>query len=128
MPAYGIPSYMISLSPGDSLDVIVTTDAIQGAGVIATSRAVALKQSPGGNTTPFSVNIRFSGAPGAFTWDVECADIDVDGAYSKQGSITTVNGVNANYADFPNVNARFVRIRNTTPPANAVTGIVTVKR
>ena len=47
----------------------------------------------------FSVEIQFSGAPGAFEFDIMGADIDASGNYVKLGSITTVNASNVGRFD-----------------------------
>lgn len=139
MPAYvqstaNLP--ITALYPGSQVDVFsaeaVTTNEL--------SQALALSNYPNPGTNALSVDIVFSGAPGAFEFDVVFAAKDVAANYAlplatvtptttwkiTQADLDPVN--NAVHVDLPYVNSRFVALRVATQPANSVTVTATIKR
>jgi hypothetical protein len=133
-----LPSYLQStaqlpiscLYPGGSVDVFsaeaVTTNE--------RSQALALSNYPQGGGTQLSLDIVFSGAPGAFTFNVTFAAKDVAADYAMPDityQITAVNldpNNNAVHFDVPYSNARFVSLFVASAPANPVTLTATFKR
>jgi hypothetical protein len=115
MPIYENVALPYSLSPGESNTPIVSTDNVQG-GLPFKSERVALLR--GNNTTPqhLSAELQFSATPGAYTWQVETADTDIDGNYSIEGSVAS----SVPRIELSNVAANFARIRVVTL-TNAVT-------
>jgi hypothetical protein len=100
-----------------------------GNGTTAASQQLALAWALD-NTTPFSVDAKFSGAPGAFEVDVQVAAVDADTNYQTiaSGNITSVDATNNTFhVDCSQVHARFVRLlmRSRT---NAVSITATITR
>lgn len=94
-----------------------------GSGGASASQAVALPDTSFTKLRPFSVDTKFTGAPGAFEDDIQVANEDIDANYQTilNGNITTVDAVNNTYhVDVPNNTAKFVRILCRTQNANAV--------
>lgn len=84
-----------------------------GTGTTAASQQVALQVQAGKNGTPFSVDGKFSGAPGSFELDVQVAASDVDTNYQtcSNCAITTVDSTNSTFhLDATNTTERFVRL------------------
>lgn len=139
MPPYAASSATLpisSLYPGSQIRVwnaasLTNADA---------SQALALVNWPAANNAPISVHLRFSGAPGNFTINIEFAADDIDADYAMplatETPLTTwqitqamLDPVNQTaHVDLPYVNARFVRLRAPVAPANPVTIIATIKR
>jgi hypothetical protein len=70
------------------------------------------------NTIPqhLSAELQFSAAPGAYSWQIETADTDIDANYTIEGAVTT----SLPRIELANVAANFARIRVVTL-TNAVT-------
>ena len=133
MPAYIQSSQalpILGLYPGGSWDVFsaeaVTTNE--------RSQALALSNYPQGGATPLSLDIVFSAAPGAFTFNVTFAAKDVAADYAMPDVTYQITGVNldpnnnAVHFDIPYTNARFVSLFVASAPANSVTVTATFKR
>ena len=117
MPAYGTFAAPTAIYDGDS--AIVWNNETPASGTA--SERVAI-----GSMNNLAVQLSFSAAPGAFTCDVQVADIDQPGAYSTLtgNSITTVTAGNYSYQPVM-VKANFVRLIMTTKPASdAVTATI----
>jgi len=100
-----------------------------GNGTTAASQQVALAWAYD-NTTPFSVDGQFSGAPGSFEVDVQVAAVDADTNYQtcSNCNVTTVDTTNNTFhVDCSSVHARFARLlmRSRT---NSVTITATITR
>jgi hypothetical protein len=127
MPVYGTQSIPACPYPGDS--TVVVNNELTGAGAMVTgakSERVALFNSQHGNPQYFSVEVAFSGAPGAFSIQVQTSDTDVDGDYVSEGfggaNPGLINAVNAGNAARVELlaKAKFARLLIQTQPANAV--------
>jgi hypothetical protein len=84
-----------------------------GNGTTAASQQFILLAGNNKSGMPFSVDGKFSGAPGAFEVDVQVAATDVDTNYQtvSNGNITTVDATNNTFhLDATLVTARFVRL------------------
>src|SRR5579859_1678118 len=133
MPLYQNTQPPNSLSPGDVLTVwnaeqpAIGNDASTGSASIQ----VALAPKDGGDGfTPFSVDLKFAGAPGAFEVDAQVAQLDVDGNYQTvlNGAITVVDAVHFTAHFVANVElARFARLLMKAR-ANAVNVTATIRR
>src|SRR5271154_5806284 len=86
MPIYENVALPYSIAPGESATPIVSTDNAQGALPFKSERVALLR---GNNTTPqhLSAELQFSGTPGAYTWQIETADTDIDANYSIEGTV-----------------------------------------
>jgi len=115
MPIYENVALPYSIAPGESATPIVSTDNVQGALPFKSERVALLR---GNNTTPqhLSAELQFSGPPGAYSWQVETADTDIDANYSIEGTVTT----SVPRIELSNLAANFARIRGVTL-TNAVT-------
>ena len=115
MPIYENVQLPFSIAPGETAATIVPADNVQGALPFKSER-VALTR--GLNTTPqhLSAELQFSAAPGAYTWQIETADTDIDANYTIEGTVIT----SLPRIELANVAANFARIRVVTL-TNAVT-------
>lgn len=101
-----------------------------GTGTTAASQQVVLTPTGTGDLTPFAIDGKFSGAPGAFEVDVQVAAVDADTNYQTvlNGNITTVDATNNTFHfDGTLVQTKFTRLlmRSRT---NAVSITATVSR
>jgi hypothetical protein len=114
---FAMPPY----NAGNSVDLSANSPVIvwkgetptPGNGTTAASQQVALYARPGASGTPFSVDGKFSGAPGAFEIDVQVAATDSDTNYQTiaNGNVTTVDSTNNTFhLDAVLVNAKFARL------------------
>jgi hypothetical protein len=133
MPAYKQSSASLpitALYPGSSVDVFSAEAVTTG----ERSQAVAFSNYPQGGATPQSIDIVFSGAPGAFTFNITFAAKDVAADYAMPDAsyqLTDANldpNNNSVHFDIPYSNARFGSIYVVLQPANAVTVTATWKR
>lgn len=116
--AFAVPVYNTQNPPpivgGGGVGIFWSAETpTPGTGGNAASQQFALVTNPGKSGTPFSVDGKFSGAPGAFEVDVQLAGTDADGNYQtcSNCNITTVDATNFTFhLDAVNVNARFVRL------------------
>jgi hypothetical protein len=139
MPAYKQSTALLpitALYPGASVDVFSAETVTSG----ERSQALALSNYPLGSGNPISLDLVFSGAPGAFSFNITFAAKDVAADYAvplatetplttwtvTQAMLDSVN--NAVHVDLPYVNARFVSLYVTSAPANSVTVTATLKR
>jgi hypothetical protein len=115
MPIYENIALPYSLAPGESATPILSTDNVQGALPFKSERVALLR---GNNTTPqhLSAELQFSATPGAYTWQLETADTDIDGNYFIEGSLAS----SVPRIEVSNIAANFARIRVVTL-TNAVT-------
>jgi len=109
MPVYENIALPYSIAPGESATPIVSTDNVQGALPFKSERVALLR---GLNTVAqhLSAELQFSGTPGAYTWQIETADTDVDANYSIEGTVTT----STPRIELANIAANFARIRVVT--------------
>lgn len=92
---------------------VATETPTPGNGGASASQQFALMAEVTKNGTPFSVDGKFTGAPGAFEVDVQVASIDSDTYYQtiSGGNITAVDATNNTFhLDGTLTNARFVRL------------------
>lgn len=102
----------VPLTPGGTVIVWNAETPTPGNGTTAASQQAALS-SIGNVNTPFSVDGHFSGAPGAFEVDVQCASNDADTDYQtiSGGNITTVDSTNNTFhLDAGQAVCRYVRL------------------
>lgn len=84
-----------------------------GTGTTAASQQVVLTPSVGGDLSPFAIDGKFSGDPGAFEVDVQAAAVDTDTNYQTVlgGNMTTVDATNNTFHfDGTQVQTKFVRL------------------
>lgn len=142
MPKYQQSSATLSLEtlyPG-AVKAVFNAEAVTTGEL---SQALALSNHPPGGLTPLGVDLFFSGAPGAFEFDVKfCPNDAALGAagYSMpaaavtptttwkitQADLDPVN--NSVHVDLPYVNANSVAIYVATQPANSVNTTAYLKR
>jgi hypothetical protein len=93
------------------------------------SIAVQLERTKSGFYYPtgFSVEISFSGAPGAFEVDVQTSDTDQDAFYSKAAATTVANTGNVARIEMVSYWALFTRV-NIPTLTNAVNVTVKITR
>lgn len=117
MPAYQIIGSIPAVYPGDS---VVCINAERPAAGTA-HQQVALSQNPNGDAIKVSVEVLFTGVPGAFEINLETSDTDVDANYVPQAAVLNgVDAANAARAEFPNIVAKFARLRTKTQSVNVV--------
>lgn len=121
------PVYNASPAIGLDSGVVVTVWSAEtptpGNGTTAASQQVALMIKNGKSGAPFSVDGKFSAAPGTFEVDVQVAASDVDTNYQtcSNCNITTVDTTNNTFhLDAVLVNAKFARLLMRTR-TNSVT-------
>ncbi len=103
----------IALDSGAVVTVWSAETPTPGNGTISASQQVALQIKNAKAGAPFSVDLKFSGAPGASEVDVQVASTDADGNYQtiSNGNITTFDSVNNTaHLDATLVTAKFVRL------------------
>lgn len=113
MPVYNTQNPPAVIGGGGAAAFWTAETPTPGTGGNSASQQFALVTNPGKSGTPFSVDGKFSGAPGAFEVDVQLAATDADGNYQtcSNCNITTVDATNFTFhLDAVNVNARFVRL------------------
>lgn len=119
MPLYKTNGPAIGAYSGDSVNV-ASAESITSA---TSSQQIALS----GPSANVALQVRFSAAPGAFSFILQNAATDVDGAYSNVGTaITSVDGTFFGSETYGNLSGPFIRVHYTTQPGNAVTATVTV--
>lgn len=86
------------------------------------TQRVALVQRADGGATKLAFQVYFSGAPGSpLSLQPETSDTDNDADFQSEGAaITTVGNNNEVRVKFPNIAARFARLRAVT-----ITNVVT---
>jgi hypothetical protein len=103
----------IALDSGAVVTVWSAETPTPGNGGISASQQVALQIKNAKSGAPFSVDGKFSAAPGTFEVDVQVAASDVDTNYQtcSNCNITTVDSVNQTFhLDAVLVNAKFARL------------------
>jgi len=123
MPAYVASNanlLMTCLNPGDKVSLWDGENPLTG------SKSMAVALSPprfGQNTKYVSIQLVFSAAPGAFTYDIEVSNTDVDADYVKSGSsitaVTSPSTVSA-FVDNIQTTAKYIRLIATLQNANSV--------
>lgn len=137
-PAYAQSSASLPITGIRRGDVPV---AVWNAEALTTGEfSQALNLAGGGNTDTAGgefvrVSIVFSGAPGAFTIEIQTSDTDTPNSYTNEpfggatpGQITTVGANNSVSVSLEPIVARFIRLYCVTQPANAVTATATIMR
>jgi hypothetical protein len=123
MPVYNATTPAPVAVTGQPINVWTNETPTPGNGTTAASQQLALSNSGQKPGTPFSVDGKFSGAPGAFEVDVQVAAVDSDTNYQtcSNCNITTVDSTNQTFhLDAVLVNAKFVRLLMRSR-ANSVT-------
>jgi hypothetical protein len=94
-PVYNA-SNSINCAPGQVITVWAAETPTPGNGTTAASQQVALTSVQSRAGSPFSVDGKFSGAPGAFEVDVQVAASDSDTSYQtcSNCNVTTVDATN----------------------------------
>ncbi len=118
------------LQPGDVFIVWNNDTPPAGTGTTAASQQVVLQPGRGDGVTPFSVDAKFSGAPGAFEVDVQVASVDTDTNYQtcSNCNITTVDATNNTFTlQVPGNMSQYVRLLMRSR-ANAVSITCRIKR
>lgn len=103
----------IALDSGVVVTVWNAETPTPGNGTISASQQVALQIKNAKSGAPFSVDGKFSGAPGTFEVDVQVAATDSDQNYQtcSNCNITSVDSVNNTFhLDAVLVNAKFARL------------------
>jgi hypothetical protein len=114
----------LSLFPGD---LAVAFSAEQPA-VPQASVEFALASKDQNYPQSLSVELQFSGAPGAFSASLQTADTDGDIFYQNEGAvISAVSANNIARAEFSSIKAKFARVMLTTR-TNAVTLTARISR
>jgi hypothetical protein len=128
-PAYNTNPSPPILGAGSSANAWTAETPTPGTGGAAASQQFALVVNPGKSGTPFAVDGKFSGAPGAFEVDVQVAGTDSDANYQtiSNGNITTVDATNNTFhLDATLVTARYVRLlMRTRTNAVSITATIT---
>jgi hypothetical protein len=128
MPAYSATAPITAIYPGDKKTVWSVEQPLTG----TTSDRVAIGGTDVSMGQPgqVSIEIKFSGAPGAFQIDAQTADTDTDAAYVSEpgSSLTTVNAGNYGRIELWPVVGKFVRLIMTTQTGNAVNATATIGR
>lgn len=103
----------INCAPGQVVNVWSAETPTPGTGGNSASQQVALQALGTRSGSPFSVDGKFSGAPGAFEVDVQVAAADSDTNYQtcSNCNITTVDATNQTFhLDAVLVNAKYARL------------------
>lgn len=111
-PVYNAQSPILC-QPGLAIAVWSAETPTPGNGTTAASQQVALYSSALRVGSPFSVDGKFSGAPGAFEVDVQVAATDSDTSYQtcSNCNVTTVDATNNTFhLDAVLVNAKYARL------------------
>ena len=129
MPVYNATTPAPVAVTGQPINVWTNETPTPGNGTTAASQQLALSNSGQKSGTAFSVDGKFSGAPGAFEVDIQVAATDSDTNYQtcSNCNITTVDSTNQTFhLDAVLVNAKFVRLlmRSRTNSVS-ITAIVT---
>ncbi len=127
-PVYNSAGQPPSIAKGTVFALFSAETPTPGTGTTAASQQVSFATAQGKVGTPFSVDGKFSGAPGAFEVDVQVAAVDADTNYQtiSGGNITTVDATNFTFhIDCPTVTAKFMRLLVRTR-TNSVTLTATV--
>lgn len=118
-----------TLNSGDVITVWSAETPTAGTGNASASQQVALVIKGTRAGSPFSVDGKFSAAPGVFEVDVQVAATDADANYQtiSNGAISTVDATNQTFhLDAVQVNARFARLlMRTRTNAVSITATVT---
>jgi hypothetical protein len=109
MPTYSNVVPPISIAQGDTATVI-NNENPQPA-LPYKSSPVALTSGLRINAQRLSAEVTFAAAPGAFSFQVQTADNDVDASYSPEGAaVIALTGTNVARIELNNVVAKFARI------------------
>lgn len=128
MPVYNATTPAPQLGTGNAVNVWFNETPTPGNGTTAASQQLSLNSTSQKANTPFSVDIKFSGAPGTSEIDVQVAAQDSDTNYQTCNgcNITTFDSTNFTaHLDGWAVNAKFVRLLMRTR-GNSVTVTATV--
>jgi hypothetical protein len=127
-PVYNSAGSIPSIPKGVVFVLVNAETPTPGTGTTAASQQVSFASTIAKTGNPFSVDGKFSGAPGAFEVDVQVAAVDSDTNYQtiSGGNITTVDATNFTFhIDCPTVITRFMRLLVRTR-TNSVTLTATV--
>jgi hypothetical protein len=109
MPTYSNTVPPIAIAAGDSYAVI-NNENPQPA-LPYKSAQVAVATGLRVTAQRISAEVTFAAAPGAFNFQLQTADSDVDASYSPDGSaVTALTGTNVARIELNNVVAKFVRL------------------
>jgi len=127
MPAYGTLNPPTALYSGDAALAYNVEQPASG----TLSERFALAPNIDGIEMGFSITFQFSGAPGAFEFDIYESDIDLLGNFIQVPVAGVVNAVNANNfarVDLDPFMGNYIAIFCKTQNANAVNVTVRVTR
>ena len=127
MPAYSNTQVATQLNPGDVELAFSAEQPVTG----ELSQQFAIGPSAASDVPGVSVVLTFSGAPGAFEYDIYEADSDVPTQYLQVpagGAITTVNANNVARVDLQPFLGAFVAIYCKAQTANAVNVAASIRR
>lgn len=113
MPVYNGVTPAPTVGSGQIVSAWVGESPTPGNGTTAASQQYQLVPAGGHAGTPFSVDGKFSGAPGVFEVDIQVAAQDSDTNYQtcSNCNITTVDSTNNTFhLDGVLVNAKFIRL------------------
>jgi len=109
MPVYANVYPPVSISQGDT--AIVINNENPQPSLPYKSAQVALVGGLRINAQRLSAEVTFAAAPGAFSFQVQSADTDVDASYSPEGAaVAALTGTNVARIELNNVVAKFARI------------------
>ena len=109
MPTYSNTVQPVAIAAGDSYAVI-NNENPQPA-LPYKSAQVALATGLRVTAQRISAEVTFAAAPGAFSFQLQTADSEVDASYSPEGSaVTAVTGTNVARIELNSVVAKFVRL------------------
>jgi hypothetical protein len=125
MPVYSNAVPPVSIAQGDMATVINNENPQTG--LPYKSAQVALVGGLRINAQRLSAEVTFAAAPGAFTFQVQTADTDVDASYSPEGAVVSaLTGTNVARIELNTVVAKFARVIFTALTNNvAVTAKLT---
>jgi len=123
MPAYGDANFKIkNFVPGNKIVLWNAEKPGKGTPTAANAACQPVAVPSGPLPTCLSVEIEFSGAPGAFALDVETADTNAEKYYTKRTPpIAAVNAGQVARVEITNLVAKYVRLKMSTLTANDVT-------
>lgn len=126
MPAYNTLNPPTALYPGDTGLAFNAEQPATG----ELSQQFALAPYQGNSPAAISIEVSFSGVPGAFQFQIWEADTDNLNDYIEVGSdaITTVNGNNVARLDINEFLGTFIAISCVAANANAVNATVKISR
>jgi hypothetical protein len=110
MPNYNTNTSVFPINAVYPGDQILLFNAEQPATPQASVQVALANAYENAATQSVSVEILFSGTPGAFSLQPQVADTDADAFYVAEGSAITAVTNNFARVEFPNIKTRFFRV------------------